>query len=253
MVFVTVPLARRFEGLGAELARCCAREFLEIAGGIAACTTPGSPLTHAAGFGMNGPVTEDDLDHLEHWYRERNSPVAIEVCPLADPSFLQLLGRRGYLITETSNLLVRRLRPQEELTPPALEVAESNDANTWARLLAEGFFEHDPLPGELEIGEDLLRAPCMRAYTAALDAEAAAVGALAVVDGIACLCADATLPRFRTRGAQLALIRRRLMDALGAGCEFAVAETQPATVSQRNYQRAGFEVAWTKLTFVSPT
>jgi len=108
------------------------------------------------------------------------------------------------------------------------------------------------MSGELEIGTDLLRAEGMRGFTAMIEGESAATGALAIVDGIACLCADATLMRFRGRGAQLALIRHRLGDAIRSGCELAIAETTPGTISQRNYQRCGFEVAWTKLTFVSP-
>jgi GNAT superfamily N-acetyltransferase len=252
LVFITLPLARRFEAFGAELTRRCSREFLEIGGGIAAFTTPASPLTHAAGLGMNGPVRDDDLDRLEQWYRERSSPTAIEVCPLADAAFLQLLGRRGFVITETSNFLVRRLHALEDAPAAAVEVTEITDVPMWTRLLAQGFFEHDPLPGELEIGADLLRAEGMRAFIAMLDEQPAAGGALAIIDRIACLCADATLPPFRGRGAQLALIRQRLREAIHAECEFAIAETAPATISQRNYQRCGFEVAWTKLTFVSP-
>ena len=252
MVFITVPLARRFEAFGAELTRRCAREFLKIGGGIAAFTTAGSPLTHAAGLGMNGPVSDDDLDRLEQWYRARSSPAAIEVCPLADAAFLQSLGRRGFVITDTSNFLVRRLHAPDEAPAAGIEVAETTDVELWAHLLAQGFFEHDPLPGELEIGADLLRAEGMRAFIAMLDDQPAAGGALAIIDRIACLCADAALPNFRGRGAQLALIRQRLKEALQAGSEFAIAETAPATISQRNYQRCGFEVAWTKLTFTLP-
>ena len=245
-------MARRFEALGAELARRTARQFLEIAGGVAAFAGPASPLTHAAGLGMNGSVSDADLDRLERWYRERNSPTAIEACPLADPSLFQGLGRRGYAITETANFLVRRLQPREEIPAPAVEIGETTDTQAWAHLLARGFFEHEPMAGELEIGMDLLRAESMRAFTAMLDGEPAASGALAVVDGIAGLCADATLPRFRGRGAQLALIRHRLREGIAAGCEFAIVETAPCTISQRNYQRCGFEVAWTQLTFVLP-
>lgn len=127
---------------------------------------------------------------------------------------------------------------------------EEQSADAWSEVLARGFFEHEPLPGELEIGLRLFRAEGVRAFLARLDDQPAAGGAIAVVDGIACLCADATLVPFRGRGAQLSLVRARLAEAMRAGCERAIAETAPATISQRNYQRCGFEVAWTKLTFV---
>jgi len=248
--FITRPMAIRFEGLGAEMARRCASEYLEVGGGIGAFAGAGSPLTHAAGLGMSGPVDEAELERLEAWYRERGSATAIEVCPLADPSFLCALGRRGYLIEEASNLLVRRTYSGEEISPPAVEVCETGNAGEWSEVLARGFFEHEPLPGELEIGLRLFRAEGVRAFVARVDGQPAGGGAIAIVDGIACLCADATLPAFRDRGAQLSLIRARLAEAVRCGCEFAIAETTPATMSHRNYQRCGFEVAWTKLTFV---
>jgi hypothetical protein len=46
---------------------------------------------------------------------------------------------------------------------------------------------------------------------------------------------------------QTALIERRLHEAKVAGCEYAVVSTQPATGSQRNMERRGFRLAYTKL------
>src|SRR5579884_3059229 len=108
MYFITRPLAVRFEALAAEMARRCAREWIEAGGGVAAFAGVGSPLTHAAGLAMNGPVVDEELDRVERWFGERGSATAMEVCPLVDPDFLCLLGRRGYLIHEVANLLVRR-------------------------------------------------------------------------------------------------------------------------------------------------
>ncbi len=43
----------------------------------------------------------------------------------------------------------------------------------------------------------------------------------------------ATLPDFRRRGVQSALVARRLADAAAAGCELATVTTQPGSKSQR--------------------
>ena len=64
---------------------------------------------------------------------------------------------------------------------------------------------------------------------------------------IAALFGTATLPAFRNRGVQSALIERRLHEAALAGCEYAVVSTQPATGSQRNMERRSFRLAYTKL------
>ncbi len=66
-------------------------------------------------------------------------------------------------------------------------------------------------------------------------------------DGVATLCADATLKTHRGRGLQQALIQARLADAASRGAVLATAATMPGTVSQRNYERCGFRVAYTKM------
>jgi GNAT superfamily N-acetyltransferase len=60
----------------------------------------------------------------------------------------------------------------------------------------------------------------------------------------------ATLPEFRGRGIQSAFMQERLRIAQQAGCNLAVTLTMPATTSQRNAERAGFRVAYTKVVCV---
>ena len=69
-----------------------------------------SPFNQASGVGMNGQVTEAELDQLESFYRGRGSALRIMLCPLADPSLVQLLGCRGYRLTEMENVLVRAIQ-----------------------------------------------------------------------------------------------------------------------------------------------
>ena len=73
-------------------------------------TGVGSPLTQAVGLGMKGPVTEPEMERLEAFFEVRGSPTQIDLCPLADPSMLELLSLRGYRLREFSNMLVRPLR-----------------------------------------------------------------------------------------------------------------------------------------------
>jgi hypothetical protein len=49
---------------------------------------------------------------------------------------------------------------------------------------------------------------------------------------------------------QSALIARRLHEAAQAGCEYAVVSTLPGSGSQRNMERRGFQLAYTKLVMV---
>jgi hypothetical protein len=55
---------------------------------------------------------------------------------------------------------------------------------------------------------------------------------------------------YRRRGAHSAVIRARLVEAAARGCDLITAGTLPGSVSQRDYERQGFQVAYTKATMV---
>jgi GNAT superfamily N-acetyltransferase len=61
-----------------------------------------------------------------------------------------------------------------------------------------------------------------------------------------------TLPAFRSRGIHTALVHARLAAAREAGCDLAMVHTRPGAVSQRNILRAGFQLAYTLGTLLSP-
>lgn len=60
----------------------------------------------------------------------------------------------------------------------------------------------------------------------------------------------ATLPRFRRRGIQAALLRRRLADGARASCDVVVMTTQPGSTSQANGQRRGFGLLYARALLV---
>jgi len=59
-----------------------------------------------------------------------------------------------------------------------------------------------------------------------------------------------TAPAFRRRGVQSALLAARVADATAAGCELALVTVQPGSRSQRNVQRRGFDLLYTRATLV---
>jgi hypothetical protein len=88
-----------------------------------------------------------------------------------------------------------------------------------------------------------------RCYVARVDGIAQATGAMLILDGVAEFGIGATLETARGRGCQLALLHRRVADAVESGCHTLFVETgarvegKPAT-SYRNILRAGFEEAY---------
>lgn len=86
----------------------------------------------------------------------------------------------------------------------------------------------------------------VRIYVARVDGDDAGAAALSIGDGVGYLANAATLPRFRRRGCQTALISRRIADAAGAGCDLVASLATFASVSQRNLERAGLRTAYTR-------
>jgi len=263
MIHVGLELARRLEAAEALNGVACAEAHqqlnpalgatvLEMGGGFAIFVGVESPLTHAVGLGMRGEVRADELDRIDDFYRRRGAPVSVELCPLADASLVELLGNRGYRATEFNNVLVRALAGAEFApaeTP--VRLAYADEEHLWVRTVGRGFLEKDDLTAEeMDVGSAIWHMPGSRCYLAFGGGRAAAAGAMAVRGGLANLFADSTMLGFRGKGLQGALIRERLRVAVEEGCDLATASTLPGSVSQRNYERNGFQVAYTKAILV---
>lgn len=241
-MFADTALARRIERGEALNAASCG-ESIEIAGGYAAFCGAGSPLTHAVGLGLNGPVSAADFDRMEEFYRSRGSGISVEFCPHADWSLLELLGQRGYAIAECNNVLAGPAAGS-----PDARVRIAQDAEVWSKTMLAGFFARAEFSEmEWDTGRRLFHLENATPWIAHVDGFAAAAAAMNVRGGLALLFADSTFPKYRGQGLHLALIRARLKHAAGLGCDLATASTAPGSVSQRNYERAGFQVLYTRL------
>jgi GNAT superfamily N-acetyltransferase len=246
-------LARRLEAAEAANARAFTRTgtpFLEVAGGCAFFAGAASPLSHAVGIGLDGPVRAGDLEAIESFFRSRGAAVSLDLCPLADPGLFEELGRRGYRITEFNNVLVKRLAGTEIVLTPRVRRSTAAEGELWSHTLGEGFFEQSALTDEeMDVGRAIFSAPSSLCYLAAAETgEPAGGGAAAFRDGLATLFADATVARRRGAGFHRELIAARLNEAVARGCDLATASTLPGSGSQRNYERCGFEVVYTKVT-----
>ncbi len=197
---------------------------------------------------MDGPVSERDLARIEQFFGERESPVIVDLCPFAHATLVELLGAHGYQPIEFNQVLVCDLTSVTPASDDRIRIVTTAELPVWSRTLAEGFLEHEPSAQELQVGADLFRMQGTVALLASVDGTAAAGGALLVnAEGVATLFGDATVTAHRGRGLQTALIRLRLAMAAERGGTIATASTLPGTPSQRNYERCGFRVAYTKV------
>ena len=268
MSFADQALARRLEAAeaynGVKMVEAIAKHHPEIvaaaepiAGGYAIYCGVGSPLTQALGLGMDGPLTAADVENLEKFFESRGCGVQIVCCPLGDPSLLALSRERGYRITEWENdyfLPLRGLQLQQ-ISAPGVEVrpALPEEAGLWINTLIEGFLGVQPGVETLRpVGTGLFRMANGVPYIAFVDGQPAGGAWLSFHEGTASIFGAATLERYRGRGVQNALLAARLSAAVQIGCDLATCGTAPGTTSQRNVQRHGFRVAYTRTKLFKP-
>ena len=235
---------------------------VEIGGGVAAFTQPmfGRKLNHVTGLGMAGAVDEDALAQLETRYAALGLGVEIDLCPHADASVLALLARRGYVVNAFSNSYARTVDEVAARTSPGIEILRGADAHAlFVQASIDGFsLQAQQRPRELLAA--LARIAQAREdtalFVARVDGRVAGSAGLSVMETprgrVGELCIASTLPEFRGRGVQTALLQARLAAARDAGCALAFVGARPANTSARNVERAGFGLAFTKATFARP-
>ncbi len=253
LILADLFLARLLEQAEAENARAFIgpdTPLLEIAGGCAVFAGAGSPLSHGVGMGLRGPLHEAEIQAIEDFFHSRGAAVSLELCPLADPGLFESLGNRGYRIAEFNNVLVKPLSAAEIVMTPHVRRAGADEKELWSHTLGEGFFEQPHLTDqEMDIGRAIFGSPSSLCFLVVSESgEPAGGGAAAFHETLATLFADTTLPRFRRQGFHRELIGARLNEAIARGCRLATASTLPGSGSQRNYERAGFQVVYTKVT-----
>jgi GNAT superfamily N-acetyltransferase len=269
MQFIDMDLARRVEMAEANAGRECADAFhglhpefpvavKEMAGGIAVFAGPDSPITQATGVGLNGPVSDDELDALGEFFKVRNAPAAVELCPLVEMSLYEKFATRGYKLVEVSDVLIRDLAraPISATTSPGVTIraATREESKLWTQTVAQGFAEHIPVTQAIL---DVMEGFCHRSgpccfFLAFVDGEPAGGAVVSTYQGVGGLFGASTLPALRRRGVQVALLNARLAWARDHGCDLAVSIARPGSTSHRNIERFGFRVAYTRTKLVRP-
>jgi GNAT superfamily N-acetyltransferase len=206
-----------------------------------------SPVTQTFGLGLFEPVTAASLDTIERFFRDRGSPVNHEVSPLAGIAALSLLCARGYRPIEISSVMHRAV----EAPAPGLikvRVAGPEESQLWAEISARGWSHEHPelVPFLTQFGALAAAKEGCTCFLAELDGKPGAAGALNIHDGVALFTGASTVPEMRRRGLQSALLEERLRYAAAHGCDLAMMVAEAGSESQRNAERQGFRIAYTR-------
>ena len=260
--FADIELARRLERTEAQgsanfiEARIKAfpemgAQCIEVAGAYAMLDAPGSPLSQTFGLGIFQPISAKELDRIEQFFMSNAADVFHEVCPLADPTVFTFIKERGYQPIEFSNVLYRPITPDLRLDVARNEritvrVVGKDEVDLWAQTSFEGWSE---FPEYADFFRDLAKVFAHSkgpSFLAELDGKPIATGALTIHGDVALLAGASTIPTARRQGAQLALLEDRLRYAANQKCTVAMMVAQPGSGSQRNAERHGFRIAYTR-------
>lgn len=227
-------------------------KWIEVGGTYVMFDGVNSPVTQTFGLGMFEPLTPEHLDQIEQFFVERGADVFHEVCPLADQSAFALLSERGYKPLEFSNVLYRPITTDLRLDAPRNEkvrvrLTGPDEVDLWAQTAFEGWSEFTEVADFLrDLGQVAARSKSL-SFLAELGDQPIAAGALSINGDVALLAGASTIPSARRQGAQLALLEGRLRHAAAQGCTIAMMVTQPGSGSQRNSERHGFRIAYTRI------
>ncbi|MGB7758935.1 MAG: GNAT family N-acetyltransferase [Bryobacteraceae bacterium] len=261
MVFSDLALARRLERAEgyacAQFAAARRRLFpssgagwIECAGAYAVFDGIDSPVTQTFGLGIFEELSAASLDTIERFFLDRGAPVFHEVSPLAGVPALDLLCARQYRPVEIGNVLYRPVEKPAvaDTADIGVRVIGPEETQLWTNISARGWTHEHPelLDFVLQAGAiSSARDQCV-CFLAEFDGQPGAAGALCIHEGVALFAGAATIPEMRRRGLQAALLEARMRYAFDCGCDLAMMVAEAASNSQRNAEREGFRIAYTR-------
>lgn len=212
-------------------------------------------FNRALGLGMEQPATESQVDVIIAFFRDAGARrFFVQLSPHAEPRNLpEILQAKGFQHYNNWVKLFRRIGPLPAAeTQLSISRIGAEQADIFAQIIVRAFAWPEALKPliALPVGR-----PGWYHYLTYEGEKPAACAALFVQDEYAALAFAATLPEYRGRGAQSALIARRFRDAAAAGCRWMITETAEETpgrpvASFRNMLRHGFEVAYRRPNYI---
>ena len=209
-----------------------------------------SPLTQTFGLGLFAPVSATSLSAIEMFFTSRGAPVMHEVSPMAGVEAVQLLVERGYQPIELSTVLVQAIA---ELPAPVAAAGlharplDPDERAAWVETSVAGWSADPAFAPIIRAMSELTSVhPAMQHYVVERDGAPIATGSFAIHEGVALLAGASTIPAARGLGAQAVLLGARLAEAQRRGCDLAMMVAAAGSTSQRNAERRGFRVAYTR-------
>ncbi len=229
----------------------CGSVWMRCAGATVVFDGVDAPTTQTFGLGLFEELTPGALEEIERFFLDRGAEVMHEVCPFAGAATLGLLCERGYRPFEISNVIYRAMDAAVDNLPKNMRVrvVDAEEAELWSDVSARGWtHEHPELEGFVrEMGTIIVARETSPCFLAEIDGVPGAAGALILHNGVALFGGAATVAELRCRGLQTGLLQARMRYAAEHGCDLGMMVAEVGSSSQRNAERKGFRVAYTRL------
>jgi GNAT superfamily N-acetyltransferase len=226
-------------------------EWIECGGAYAVFDGVDSPITQSFGLGLFEELNTATLDKIENFFLDRGAPVFHEVSPHAGPAALGLLCARKYRPIEISSVMFRLV---EEPTVSdhnihVRKIENAREAELWSDVSARGWGHEHPefIPFLRQLGAITAMRKQSFCFLAEIDGKPAAAATLSIHDRVALFGGSATVPESRRRGLHAALLQARMRYAFASGCDLAMMVALAGSDSQRNAERKGFRIAYTRM------
>ncbi len=228
--------------------------WIEVAGVYAMFDAVDSPTTQTFGLGLFDEITDVEMDKIEAFFTERDATVIHEVSPMADPAILPMLNKRGYQPIEFTSVMYQEIDSANSTVPPQnsqikTRIIGKSEVDLFAETSTKGWIDEMPEYAEQMLEFSRIGASAAGAipFIAEINAEPIATGTLYVYKDVAALAGASTIPAQRRKGAQTALLKARLRHASENGCKIATMDALPGSQSQRNAEKNGFRIAYTRI------
>ena len=218
-------------------------------------------INRVIGLGLHAPLEQGELDAVVDTFVAAGvERFVIQWSPHAEPAHApEWFANRGYRLVSSNVKLYRRATPSLEESPDSrgfvIEEIGPAESETFERIDARPLGVPDGLgPGvRSAVGHAGWK------YYLVFDQRRPIAGAALFVDGEHAWCGlAATIESDRRRGAQAALLTRRLNDAAALGCKWVSADTIAEIPGRRNQSyhnmlNAGFSVLYERPNYLVTT
>lgn len=243
-----------------EVAAALGLDVSDVGGALVGVTRAFDILAYnrAIGLGLTADAGEDDLDAILGYFRDQGIPRAfVQLHPDARPRRLAALLEERGLSHYNNWVKLHRSTDGEPAVDTMLRIERIDHTlgADCARIVTTAF-EWDARLGQL-VGAPVGR-PGWWHYLAFDGDRPVSAASMFLAGEYAWFAFAATLPEARGRGAQNAMLARRLRDAREAGARWVSIETAEErpdhpSPSYRNVVRSGFAVAFVRPNFLWTT